>query len=473
MDIHIAHAFDGVLGTYFEEIVEKFNENEEHQALGYRIKTSCMTNYSLNVDNALEHLEKNDGLAPHLVLVPEYKTGDLLTRNVTIPVGNFISQERLDDIAELVHRTFSNADNVLFSLPFNPSCGVLYINRDMLNQAGYAPHFVPRTFAELKTVSNRLVESGFAKNGWTTAWVAAYLVEIRKAQMGLPLALPNNGLDGTCDKLCVNEGPIEIGQVKAENVLDQLIEKGLTKYGWLTAWVASYLQEIQQIQKKLSISLAHKGLESFCRETELGMGDIEFFRDLKEQQRTGAYIYSGNTNDSKDSFVKGLTAFYMQGGNQYQNIRQLADFHLDVAPLPAYGEGKKYALPLGGASFWVLNNVADRIKEVKAVLDYFSSPDVQMEWHEKTSYVPVSKTAIERLRAENFYQTHPVHASVVEQTLDSELGKYSLGNRIPNYAKIREEIVKTIHDFLQSDETDPKPFLDKLAIKGVEMANDR
>ena len=110
-----------------------------------------------------------------------YMTGDLLQSGKTRSIVDLLDQERREDIADLVARTFGP-----HSLPFNPACGVLYINQNLIEDLTWRPE----SFEDLIAMGRKMVQTGKSEYGFTCAWPEAYLVEMVLAQQNLPLLTP-------------------------------------------------------------------------------------------------------------------------------------------------------------------------------------------------------------------------------------------------------------------------------------------
>ncbi len=109
-----------------------------------------------------------------------------LREKKVLPIGEMLPPELLARVALIVKRTFGDTEGNLVSLPFNPACGVLYANADVVPK-------MPETLEELEEISLKLMGEEKIKGGYTCAWPACYLIEAPAAQQDLPLAVPING----------------------------------------------------------------------------------------------------------------------------------------------------------------------------------------------------------------------------------------------------------------------------------------
>lgn len=330
---------------------------------------------------------------PSLVLAPEFMTSSLMTaigEKKIIPVYDILHDAQLQKIATLVQKTFGDSQGRAVSLPLNPACGVIYTNKQALEKAGIDREYVPQTMEELEELCRKMVKLGIVEKGYTTAWPPAYLIEIPAAQRDAPVAEPDNGFSG----------------------------KG--NYTLSSEWLKNHLL------------------------------------DIRRQAKEGIYVYAGPDNNAKKPFIENKVAFYMQGSSHAEFLQKEAKFDVGYGPLPTLerGQSEKHALPLGGASIWVLDNEQTRraLDGVRGFLDYLASDEVQEGLHKTAVSVPVSQSLPQKL--EEFYKDHPLHRAVVAQTIEATLGDFSYGIRMPNYAAARKELFTLIEKFVDEKTTD-------------------
>ena len=359
--------------------------------------TAGLLNYGQPAQVALD---KSQVEQPSLVLAPEFMTGTMTAaakERKVIPIYDILENEQLSKISTLVQRTYGDQQGRVLSLPFNPACGILYTNKEALVKAGKSADFVPRTMEELEEVCKKMMEMKVVDNGYTCAWPAAYLVEVPAAQQDIPIALPDNGFSG---------------------------------YG--------------------TYQLSRKWLRNHLF-------------DIRRQIKEGIFVYSGRDNNAKTPFINKKVAFYMQGSSHAAFLQKEAAFEIGCGPIPTLekGQQEKYAFPLGGASIWVMNNEQTRnaLKGIRSFLDYLASNEVQKELHLQAASVPVSSTLPVTLQ--EFYKNHPLHKAVVAQTIESKLGKYSYGIRMPNYGDARKALFDLIEKVVDVNNTSDKQ-VDKL-----------
>jgi sn-glycerol 3-phosphate transport system substrate-binding protein len=387
MPLTFYHSLGGLPGASLYEIVQYYNKDHTPTV---ELVSDTTQNYAAASSEALR---KTPEERPNFILAPEYMTGTLqeaFKDDKMISVSKLLDEDKLDDIANIVKKTFG-----IDCLPFNPSCGVLYINKRLLKEGGLSSDWKPISLEELIDAANKIKEKTGISHGYTCAWPEAYLVEMVLAQ-------------------------------KNHSLLD---EKGNYNFIQLGEHV-SFLREL--VQEKMFLA------------PEVG-----------------------NYDHTRDSFIQGKVAFYMQGSGHSKIIEEkakAADFEVGYAPLPTLSKDQegttKYALPLGGAASWVFktrnneNNcdtlsglsIQKEVEGVREFLNYLASKEIQTQWHKDTAYVPVSNSVRKSLH--DFYKDHPLHEAVVVQTLDAPISDNSFGIKKINYPDIRKQLYPLIRGLL-------------------------
>ena len=382
MPLTFYHSLGGQPGIILSEIVQEYNKDHNPTV---QLDSISPQNYAAA---AKEALKKSPDERPNFILAPEYMTGAVqqaLKEGIVVSVSSLLDRDKLDDIAEIVSKTFG-----IDSLPFNPACGVLYMNKNLLKESGFAPNWRPNTLEDLIDAAKQIKERTKVSHGYTCAWPEAYFVEVVLAQKNLSLLNKN----GEYDFVQLSAHLLNLRQLVKENVL-----------------------------------LAPN---------------------------------TGNYDHTKDFFIQGKVAFYIQGSGHsiiIEKNAKAAGFEIEYAPLPTLSKDQKvkYAFPLGGAAIWVLNpnqdknipsqiSTQDMVEGVRSFLNHLVSKEVQAKWHKEIAYVPVSKSVRESLR--DFYKDHPLHEAVVAQTLEAPLGENSFGIKKENYHLIRPKLYPLIRELL-------------------------
>lgn len=345
------------------------------------------TDFKRYQDPSLAVIELPDQERPCLVLSPEYLTGAMigeLQAGRVKPISEILDQKVLDSVAKIVRLTFGDDQGNLLSFPWNPSCPMGYWN---MTQLKAIHEEIPETMEDLQRICLKLKNEGLP-HAWTTAWFAAYLCEIPAAQGDHPLAPPDNGRGN-----------------------------GKAQYQFAQPWF------------------------------------VEHVRNLKKQVEDGLYLHNPDNNAAMDQFVEGKAIFLGQGSTHCERLKgRINSFEMQYAPLPTMVKGidsqDKKALPLGGASIWVLNSAATQqmLSSVKAFLEHLSSIETQAYWHGITRYVPVLEELPHRMEKE--YAENPLFEVVADQTIRGKIGKYNLGIKNQNYPEVRVKLQNVLNELL-------------------------
>lgn len=376
------HSLGGQPGQILHEIVQEYNA-------GHRPTVELQSiNPQVYASAAKEALSKVPKERPHFILAPEYMTGTMqkaLTDRVLLSVKSLLDQERINDIVEFVKKTFG-----VDCLPFNPACGVLYMNNTMLQKAGCDATWKPKSFEELIEACEQLKEKVGVASGFTCAWPEAYLVEVVLAQKNLPLV----DAEGKYNFKQLKEHILHIRQLVQEGVFlpPQTGNYDKTRDAFIRGEVPFYMQGsghsiiIEQEAKQAGFVVGYAPLPTLSKDQK-----VKYAFPLG-----GAAIWVCNTEGEKNN----------NASNQ--------DSDPEVAP------------------------------GVREFLNYFASKETQAKWHVRTAYVPVSKSIRDSLK--DFHKDHPLHEAVISQTIEAPFGENSFGIKKENYHLVRPQLYPLIRD---------------------------
>jgi sn-glycerol 3-phosphate transport system substrate-binding protein len=162
---------------------------------------------------------------------------------------------------------------------------------------------------------------------------------------------------------------------------------------------------------------------------------------LKDMMPDNSFRYEGRRSDpAKKVFLAGLCGIYMDSSSSIGGIKKVANFKWSAAPLP-YNEGTTKPLNgmIGGATLWVFKG--HRPAEYKGIAEFIAflaKSENQIWWHKETGYLPITKTAYEELKKENYFQKEPFQEVAIKQLLRGTPTINSRGLRLGNYTQIRD-----------------------------------
>src|ERR1700745_4449474 len=94
----------------------------------------------------------------------------------------------------------------------------------------------------------------------------------------------------------------------------------------------------------------------------------------------------------------------------YPNVKANAKFTYTAVPMPYFPDvtGAPQNSIIGGASLWVMGGKsADEYKGVAKFLTFLSDTDRQVYIHKASGYLPITKAAYEKAKAEDFAKEQP------------------------------------------------------------------
>ena len=393
LSIDVYHSFPPHVTQVLEQTIEGYPAGRDIVVNLKKIEG----NYQQAFNNVVEG--KVGALEDHIVCVigPEYVVSQVAKaadKGYIVDIRNYIAPERAQDISETAQNAFGS-----YGLPLNSSIPGMFANATVLKAVGCE---FPRTVEDIEKIAqiifkqrDRLVSEGLLDEDfgiYTCAWPAAYVVEIPMAIQEMPLATPDNGLSGS-------------GRYELKSALPLLLT-------------------------------------------------------LREHVREGLFVYGDQKGVlSEKMFLDKKVVFFQQGlthASRLEGLVREKGFEMEsgAAPLPKGLEGRAHAVPLGGSALWVVNSTAVHTyaNNLSRFLNYLASDVTMSKWHTDLGAMPVLTSTYDRLKAEGFYQDHPIHRAVVQQTLEALHGEFSKGIHMPNWSQARGEIFNIIEQAVARDE---------------------
>lgn len=321
------------------------------------------------------------GNAPHILQVFEVGTATMMAaKGAIVPVAKVMTdaKEPFDPKAYLptVAGYYSDTKGNMLSLPFNSSTALFYIDRNKFKAAGLPP-VPPKTWKELIAVAEKLKAAG-QDCVYTSGWPSWVHVENFSAWHNVPIGTKQNGMGGVDTEFKINS-PLHVRHVA---MLGDMVKKGL-------------------------------------------------------------FTYAGRTNQADSKFQSGECAMAtISAGALAGTIKAgKTDWELSFLPYHDDVKGAPQNSIIGGASLWVMGGKKPaEYRGVAKFLSFLSQPEIQMEWHTTTGYVPITKAAYELTRKSGFYDKNPGRDMAVRQLTLNTPTENSKGLRFGNFVQGREVI---------------------------------
>ena len=403
-EIQFWHSMGGALGDKVNELAGKFNASQKD----YRVVPTFKGSYPESMTAAIAAFRA--GNAPHILQVFEVGTATMMAaKGAVVPVYKLMkdADEPFNPKAYIgpVAGYYTDAKGNMLSFPFNSSTAIFYWNKDAFKKAGLDPNKPPRTWKELVAAAEKLKASG-QQCAYTTSWPSWVHVENFSAWHNVPIATKDNGLAGLDSEFRINS-PLHVRQ----------------------------LTMLQDLAKR------------------------------------GMFSYAGRTNQGTAKFVSGECAMLTESTGGQANVRRGAKFDWAVTNIPYWDDvaGAPQNAIIGGASLWVMGGKTNNsYKGVAKFFAFLSRPEVQMEWHKDTGYVPITYAAYEMTKKSGFYDQNPGAEVAIKMLTNKPATSNSKGLRFGNFVQGREVIEEEMENVI-AGKKEPKPALDDAARRANEI----
>jgi sn-glycerol 3-phosphate transport system substrate-binding protein len=398
------HSMTGANGDRVNAMASGFNASQKD----YKVVPVYKGSYGESMTAAIAAFRA--GKAPNIVQVFEVGTATMMSaKGAIVPVYKLMkdSGEKFDPKAYVsaVAGYYTDSKGNMLSFPFNSSTPVFYINKDAFKKAGLDPNAAPKTWKEFAAVAGKLKASG-QECVYTSGWPSWVHVENFSAWHNLPIGTMENGIAGLGTKFTINSKP-----------------------------------------------------------------HVDHIQMLVDYAKNGWFTYAGRTNEAEAKFFSGECAMLTSSSAAQGNIRKNAKFEFSVNFLP-YNDAIKGAPQnsiIGGASLWVLGGKpAKENKGVAQFFNYLSAPELQMQWHEDSGYVPITNAAAELTKKSGYYEKNPGTDVAVKQLNFKTPTANSKGLRFGNYVQGRAVIEEEIEAALAGKKT-PQQAMDDAVSRGNEI----
>ncbi|GMV58746.1 MAG: ABC transporter substrate-binding protein [Betaproteobacteria bacterium] len=398
------HSMGGALGEALNELATKFNESQKD----YKVVATYKGSYPESMTAAIAAFRA--GQAPHLLQVFEVGTATMMAAKGAVkPVYQLMKEqgEPFDPKAYLpvVTGYYSDQQGNMLSFPFNSSTVMFYVNKDAFKKAGLDPNKAPRTWKEVLAAADKLKAAG-QECVYTTSWPSWKHIENFSAWHNLPIGTKENGFGGLDTQFTINS--------------------------------PNHVRHITM---------------------------------LADMAKKGQFTYAGRTNQGDAKFSSGECAMFTGSTGAQAGIRKAAKFDWSINFIPYHDDvpGAPQNSIIGGASLWVMSGrKAEEYKGVARFLAFLSRPEIQMEWHVKTGYVPITMAAYEMTKKSGFYDKDPGAELAVRQLTNKPPTANSKGLRFGNFVQGRTVIEEELEAAFAGKKS-PKAALDDAVKRANEI----
>jgi sn-glycerol 3-phosphate transport system substrate-binding protein len=405
VEIQWWHALTGANNDVVVRLADEFNKSQNE----YKVVPSYKGGYADTMNAGIAAFRA--GNAPHILHVFEVGTATMMAAKGAIkPVYQLMQEagEKFDPNNYLPTITgyYSTLKGEMLSFPFNSSSTVMWYNKDAFKKAGLDPNAPPKTWPEVFAMAKKLKAAGYDTCGFSNAWATWVNIEQFSAWHNLPIGTKGNGMDGFDTVLTFNN--------------------------------AQLLRHLEM---------------------------------LVELQKDKTYDYSGRTNTGEGRFTSGECPIFLTSSAFFGNVAANAKFEWGNAPMPYYPDvaGAPQNSIIGGASLWVMGGKkADEYKGVAKFFTFLSRTDKQIELHQKSGYLPITKAAYEQTKSSGFYKDKPHLETPLLELTNKAPTDNSRGLRFGNMVQLRDIWCEEIESALSGKKT-AKQALDDAVNRGNQL----
>lgn len=403
-EIQFWHSMTGANGDKLNEIAKQYNTSQNR----YKVVPVYKGAYAESMTAAIAAYRA--GNAPAILQVFEVGTATMMAaKGAVVPVYQLMkdADEPFDPKAYLPAVTgyYSDTKGNMLSFPFNSSTVVFYINEDAFRKAGLDPEKAPKTWKEFIADAEKLKAAG-QRCVYTTSWLAWTHIENFSAWHNVPIGTKENGMAGLDTVFKINS-PLHVRQLAM----------------------------------------------------------------LADLAKRGMFTYVGRGSQGDGTFASGECAMATLSTGAQGLVRQQAKFKWSVHFLPYWDDvkGAPQNSIIGGASFWVMGGKTPNVyKGVAEFFHFLSTPQVQMDWHVFTGYLPITTAAYELTKKSGYYEKNPGAEVAIKQMNNKPPTANSKGLRFGNYVQGREAIEEEMEAAI-GGKMDAKSALDEAVKRGNEL----
>ncbi|MEQ4305309.1 ABC transporter substrate-binding protein [Plantactinospora sp. B6F1] len=352
--IEFWHAMKGANAAAVDKLVADFNAQSGGKV---EVKPVFQGNYDETIAKYKASVQQKS--TPALIQIYDIGSRFMVDSRQVVPMYRFIEKDGFDT-AEIEPNiaSYYSVEGKLWSMPFNSSTPLLYLNKEAFERARLDPTKPPKTLAEIGELAKQLTVKD--NSGRTT-------------QYGFGAAI----------------------------------------YGWL-------LEQLLATDGKEYCDNGN-GREKLATKVQFdqptGVQVAQWWADLV---RNGYATNTGRkTDDAQAAFKAGTVAMHLESTSVLRGYVDAAKgrFTVLTAPYPKVTDASTGGPIIGGASLWI-NGVGHSDAEKRGAWEFVkfaSSAAQQAQWHTGTGYVPINPKALEEQIDKDWVAQYPQFRTAVDQ----------------------------------------------------------
>ncbi len=223
-----------------------------------------------------------------------------------------------------------------------------------------------------------------------------------------------------------------------------------------SAWQEWVLLKNYSFIEDQPIATQANGMQS--PNAELIFNETGFVDHLARIQRwieEGLYTYQGRQwTGAHQAFYAEDCAVLLESSAGYGGISQNADFDFGAALLPVEADNTQPRNSfIGGGGLFVMKGLDKPAYDgAAAFFNFLASPELQVDWHKNSGYVPITLAAYDLAKEQGYYEAFP-HQELAIQQLLREPSENTRGIRLGYLVQIDEIINEELENVWSMDKT--------------------
>jgi sn-glycerol 3-phosphate transport system substrate-binding protein len=411
IEITFWYGLGGLLGNVVQETVNRYNLSQSK----YYVKAIFQSSYEDTINKINAGLSSGD--LPNVAQVYEAGLQRMIDTKQIIPMQDLAERDGLmsiiEDLEPIVRASYT-VDGKIYSMPFNTSTAVWYINRKAFVEAGLDPAKKIWTYDEMLDAARKLTKKD--ANGKTTQYGYALRTDAWQFEQCFVMANefygdPMNGRAGRMEKYTFNR--------------------------------------------------------------EHGVKCLDFYQTLNKE---GLAQYFG-TGDASGCYLRGECAMVMSSIAGLRTFLATIDrlgsgVELDIVQIPRF-PGNEGVSALGGASLWISKTGTPEQQEgAWDFVKWTAQPEVQAWWALNTGYYPVVKKAYEMQDMKDALSRYPMFQVAIDQVRAHTNIPANTVHVSGVFVSMRTDLLKAMDDYFSGKIATAQEALDQAAAAANEKLSD-
>jgi sn-glycerol 3-phosphate transport system substrate-binding protein len=402
VEIVMWHSMNRANETTLQTLTDEFNASQS------KVKVDLLNTTSYDDTFTKYRAGLSSGQLPDIVQLKETELQGMIDSQSIVPIEACVKADDYD-LSDYIPRTLDEytVGGTLYAMPFNVSNPVFYYNKQAFERAGLDPDTPPATLEEVRTASQKLIDTGATTSGYAIKTDPWYL-EQWLSKAGKPFVNNGNGRKKRATQV----------------VFDTKIGREI--FGWLR-------------------SMVDDGLAPKAVAPEGSLDNL-------------LAIGAGNAAMTIDSSAQLGSILEVLGSGQFPGVT------IGVGPMP--GPTGKGGVLVGGASLYI-PKASSPEKQAAAweFIKFLNEPSSQAEWAVGTGYVPIRKQALDEPVLQAAWSKTPEFRVAYDQLVTGVENVATAGPVMGAYDAVRVGVVNQMTSMLTQGK-DPKKALADAADEG-------